>query len=155
MVLPSTGRPHGVPMQGLPQRQGESAETRTEGLPGSPRGDRMAGTRKKVVVDESRLERALYYLAETDQMSAELKADVERKEYLCKLVRSRVFLTSTQGSNEAKRAEAESSEQVQLAEGAKCSAIVAYEKIKARRQTEALIVEVFRTMEASRRAGTI
>ena len=45
---------------------------------------------------------------------------------------------------------------VQKAEDTRAKAIVAYEKVlRAKRQTEALIVEVYRTTEASRRQGAL
>lgn len=106
------------------------------------------------MITEQRLERALSFLASTDETSAELKADVSRKEYLCKLARSRIFLTA-EGSVEHRKATAEVSADVQEAEKDLAGAIVAFEKIRAKRTTEELIVEVWRSVSANRRAGSI
>lgn len=106
------------------------------------------------MITDDRLQRALHYLAETDSPAAEMKADVARKEYLCKLARSRGFLSAS-GSVELRKAEAEVSKGVQDAEQDLADSIVAFEKVKAKRATEELIVEVWRSLSANRRAGNI
>jgi hypothetical protein len=106
------------------------------------------------MISDARLEKALTYLSTTDEQAAELKANVARMEYMCKLARSRQFLTG-EGSVEARKALAEVSDDVQIAEDKLADAIVAFEKIKARRATEELIVEVWRSVGANRRAGNI
>jgi hypothetical protein len=106
------------------------------------------------VIDNERLESALAYLSHTDELSASLKADVARREYACDLARRRVFLLAT-GSIEERKAFAEVHEDVQRAEGQRADAIVAYERIRAKRTTEALIVDVWRSVESSRRAGAM
>lgn len=108
----------------------------------------------KAIISEDRLEKALRYMAETDAPCAAAKGDVERAEYRCKMVRAREFMTA-EGSVEARKAAAEVSDSVQQAETDRCNAIVAFEAIKAKRQTEALIIDVWRTLEASRRHGNI
>jgi hypothetical protein len=107
-----------------------------------------------VRISDDRLEKALKYMATTDESAAELKADVERAEYRCKLARAREFVTAD-GSVEARKAVAEMSESVQQAEDQRCKAIVEFEKVKAKRQTEALIVEVWRTCSANSRQGNV
>lgn len=106
------------------------------------------------MISNDRLEKALTYLSQTDEQSAKLKADVARREYACDLTRRRVFLLAT-GGVEERKAFAEVHEDVQRAESERADAILAYEKIKARRTTEALVVDVWRSIEASRRQGTI
>ena len=105
------------------------------------------------MISEDRLSKALTYLSQTDEPSAELKADVARKEYLCKLARSRAFLLANGTSVEQKKAIAETSTGVSDAEASLADAIVAFEKIKAKRATEELIVEVWRSVNANRRQG--
>ena len=104
------------------------------------------------MISEERLEKALSYLARSDESCAELKGEVCRKEYLCKLARSRGFLVAS-GSVEQRKAEAETSEDVQKAEDELAQAIVVFEKVKAKRQTEELICEVWRSVNANRRQG--
>lgn len=105
------------------------------------------------VISEDRLQKALVFLAESDELSAELKGNVARCEFLAKRVRARKFLLANGGSVESRKAVAEESEEVARAEDDLAKAIVEHEKIRAKRTTEALIVEVFRTLEASRRQG--
>jgi hypothetical protein len=107
------------------------------------------------VISEDRLQKALAYLSTTDEPAAELKAQVARKEYLCKRIRARKFLLANGGSVESKKAVAEDSAEVAEAENELGQAIVAFEKVKAKRATEELIVEVWRSVNANRRAGNV
>lgn len=104
------------------------------------------------MISEERLEKALTFLATTDERSADLKGQVARKEYGAKLARSKIYLVS-EGSVEARKAKAEVSVEVEQAEDELAQAIVEHEKVKAKRATEELIVEVWRSVEASRRQG--
>jgi len=106
------------------------------------------------LISDKRLEQALTYMATTDATAAELKGDVERAEYRCKLARAREFITA-EGSVEARKAAAEMSESVQQVEDERCRLIVEYEKVKAKRQTEALIIDVWRSLNANQRHGNI
>jgi hypothetical protein len=106
------------------------------------------------VISEERLEKALVYLATTDQEAADLKVSYLRQEYAADLARKRIFLLS-EGNNEERKAKAETSAEVQERQTDYFGAIEAYERVKAKRATEELIVEVFRTLEASRRQGRI
>lgn len=106
------------------------------------------------MISEARLEKALTMLATSDEQIAELKADVARKEYLCKMARSREFL-SAEGSVEARKASAEISDSVQLAEDLLSTAIVDFEKLRAKRATEELIVDVWRSLNSARGKGII
>lgn len=106
------------------------------------------------MISEERLQKALTYLAETDEPSALLKADVARKEYACKLGRSIEFIEAN-GSVELRKAVADSSTRVVRAEEELVMAILAYEKIKAKRATQELVVEVWRSLNANRRQGQI
>jgi len=106
------------------------------------------------VISEERLEKAMRFLAETDLQSAELKTQVERKDYLVDLVRKRIFLGVT-GNIEERKAKAEQDPEVQEAHEEYLEAMLEWEKLRAKRATEELIVEVFRTLEASRRQGRI
>jgi hypothetical protein len=106
------------------------------------------------VIQDDRLEKALRYLATTDERCAELKGNVERQDYICKLVRAKEFVSTT-GPVEQRKALTEQSETVQRAEEVRVNAVIAFEKIRAKRQTEALIVEVWRTEQANRRVGNV
>lgn len=106
------------------------------------------------MISEERLSKALTYMAQTDEQAAELKGGVARAEYLCKLARARAFILA-EGSVDLRKALAEKTETVMEAEETLADAIVAFEKIKAKRATEELIVEVWRSVNANRRQGNV
>lgn len=105
------------------------------------------------MISEDRLEKALKYLATTDEECAELKAEVSRREYACKLARARELVLAAGSSVEVRKAIAEQSQSVIDAEDLLANAIVDFEKVKAKRQTEELIVEVWRSVLSARKQG--
>jgi DNA-binding GntR family transcriptional regulator len=106
------------------------------------------------LISEARLEKALSYLASTDEKSARLKTDVARKEYLLELARKKGFLLA-EGNIEERKAHSETSKDVQDAHEAYLDALLEHERVKARRVTEALIIETWRSVKANRRVGNI
>lgn len=107
------------------------------------------------MIGENRLQQALTYLAETDEESAELKGDVARKEYLLERAEARSYLLAKGGTVKEREADAECSQLVLEAQDAHVGAIVKHEAIRAKRATEALIIEVWRSLQANRRAGNV
>lgn len=105
------------------------------------------------MISDDRLQNALTYLAETDEELAQLKANVERAEYLKKRVRAAEFLSAEGKSIEERKAKAEVSKEVEDIEHDYTRALVAFEHIAAKRKTEALIVDVWRSINANRRQG--
>jgi hypothetical protein len=103
-----------------------------------------------MAVDQNRMESAMEYLAETDLPYAEAKTDLLRCEILCKRVRARVFV-SCEGSVEARKAIAEAAQPVLDADDALIAATLAFESLKARRSRAEIVIEVWRSVEASRR----
>ena len=106
------------------------------------------------MISQQRLEKALVFLAETDEPIAEAKGEIQRLENLIKRVNYRLFLSAS-GSVEARKAEAGKSEETARLEEELVSATVKYEGLKAKRETESTVIDVFRTLESSRRKGTI
>ena len=104
------------------------------------------------MIDEARIERALQFLAETDRDYALAKTEVEATSILAKKARARIFLTG-EGSVEARKAEAETHPEVAKADDQYIAALLAFEKLKAQRERAELVIEVWRTLEASRRKG--
>ena len=104
------------------------------------------------MISQQRLEKALTYLAETDEEVAQAKGEILRLENLIKRVNYRLFLSAS-GSVEARKAEAGKSEETARLEEELVSAVVKYESLKAKRDTEAGIIEVWRSLESSRRKG--
>jgi hypothetical protein len=92
----------------------------------------------------------MIFLAETDDSFADAKTDVLRCEILGKRARSRLFV-SAEGSVEMRKAAAEGHSDVILADDALVAATLEYETLKARRSRAEIVIDVFRTLEASRR----
>lgn len=90
------------------------------------------------------------FLAETDDQYAEAKTALLRCEILCKRTRSRVFVTAT-GSVEARKACAEAHQDVIGADDALVAATLDFEGLKARRSRAEILIDVWRSVEASRR----
>jgi hypothetical protein len=116
------------------------------------------------MISDERCSKALHYLATTDEDAAELKTQVARMEYLVELARKRGFLMAegslllmAEGSIsiEARKALAEVSDNVKQAQENYLSALLSFEKIRAKRVTEALIIETWRTVSANQRSGNI
>ena len=92
----------------------------------------------------------MLFLAETDISFAEAKTHLMQTEIMCKRIRSRVFVTET-GSVEARKAAAEVHKDVIEADDGYVAATLEYETVKARRSRAEIVIDVFRTLEASRR----
>lgn len=90
------------------------------------------------------------YLAETDDQYALAKADLLRTEILAKRIRARVFVSES-GSVEARKAAAEAHSEVIEVDDALVQATVTFETLKARRSRAEILIDVYRTLEASRR----
>jgi hypothetical protein len=103
-------------------------------------------------VDQDRMEAALHYLAETDDYFADAKANLLRAEILAKRARAKVILTA-EGSVEVKKATAETHPEVGQADDDLVEAITVFERLKAKRERAVTVIDVFRTLEASRRKG--
>jgi hypothetical protein len=99
---------------------------------------------------QERMESALDYRATTDDQYADLKAHVLRCEIVCKRVRARVFV-GEEGSVDARKAKAEGHGDVIGADEAYVEAVVMFERLKASRETADILIDAFRTVEASRR----
>ena len=106
------------------------------------------------MIEDERCGKALHYLEHTDEDAAELKVQVSRKEYLLDLARRKVYLTAA-GNIEERKAWAEMSDTVKAAHEEYIQAMLEHEKVKAKRLTEALIVEVWRTASVNRRVGNV
>jgi hypothetical protein len=106
------------------------------------------------VISDTQLSDALDFLSRTDHEAAEAKVFAMRKEYLVDLARKQLFLTS-EGNIEIRKATAETSRAVQQSINEYLDATVALERLKARRTTAALRIEVWRTQSANQRQGNI
>lgn len=106
------------------------------------------------MISEDRLQKALTYLAETDQPSAESKARVKALEQRRKTVKGLAFLGSS-GTMAEKEAKAYASQEYQDIVNEYENAVADAELYANKRKTEELIIEVWRSINAGRRKGNI
>jgi hypothetical protein len=93
---------------------------------------------------------AMEFLADTDQPYAEAKTNLLRAEIMAKRARARIFVIGA-GSVEQRKADAESHSEVIAADEGLCSATLEFEALKARRSRAEIVIDVWRSVEASRR----
>lgn len=106
------------------------------------------------MISQERAEKALAYLATTDEKVADAKVEVMKREYHSKLTRAQQFL-GAEGSVEQRKAIAEVSQPVQDAEAESLKAVGVFEHLKAKRATEEWVMEMWRSLNANRRQGNI
>lgn len=105
-------------------------------------------------ISGDRLSRALQYIAETDLEVAEWKGMVLRTEYMAEVSEALVY-KQLEGTVEDRKKGAKCDETVRKAWEEHFQAVVKHEALRARRAREMIVVDLYRTMEASRRAGNI
>ncbi len=106
------------------------------------------------MIDDERVQQAITYLAETDKSAAEAKTDVERQAWRQKQVEAAIYLRS-EGTVENRKAYARTSKELTEAVDCWLKALEKSDAITNKRKTEALIIELWRTEQANRRAGSI
>jgi hypothetical protein len=106
------------------------------------------------MIDDARMEKALDYLARTDEKCAELRSEVLRTEYLAKLKEAGGFLLA-EGTVDERKSTAKVAPEVQSEWDLHFKAVAAYETMRARRERAVLTVEAWRSYSANRRAGNI
>lgn len=102
------------------------------------------------MISNARLEAALTYLAESDLSFSEALVNMDRCERKAKAVREAIFLRE-EGTIPAREAAAGTHTEYLEALGEYHEALGAWDYIKNKRHTEELIVDVWRSIEASRR----
>lgn len=101
-------------------------------------------------ISQDRMEKALAYLATTDEPCASLRADMERAEYKAKRTKAAVFQLS-EGSVAERNATAETAGDTQNAYEQYFTALRDYEAMKNKRSTEEIVIETWRSLNANRR----
>ena len=104
------------------------------------------------MISDERMEKALRFLAETDLSCAEAKANMERAELKAKRIKQTVFLYST-GTAAERNATAEIDDQTVEAFDEYAEAVKAYAAIANKRETEKIVIDVWRSVQANRRQG--
>ena len=105
-------------------------------------------------LNESKVFEILTFLSTTDARFAQAKCDLESAEILRKRVRARQFLEAD-GTAGERQAEAETADDTQAADDAYIAAKLDFEKLKAHRERGEMLIEVWRSLEASRRKGMV
>ena len=98
------------------------------------------------------MEKALAYLATTDEPCADLRADMERAEYKAKRTKAAIFQLS-EGSVAERNAVAETSGDTQEAYEGYFKALRDFEAMKNKRSTEEIVIDTWRSLNANRRQG--
>lgn len=106
------------------------------------------------MISEKRLEQALTYRAQTDEECARLRADMERAEFKAKAIRDATF-KRLEGSVADRTAEASTATPYMDAMEDYFQLLQAYEAMRNKRATEEIVVEVWRSINASRRQGNV
>jgi hypothetical protein len=96
------------------------------------------------------MEAAMDFLATSDDDFGAAKAQLLRSEILAKRVRARVFVAE-EGPIELRKAKAENHPEVIAADEALIGWTLDFEKLKAKRQRAELLIDVWRSVESSRR----
>lgn len=105
--------------------------------------------------DEARVGRALSYLSASDEPWARACAALEAAEMAQKQEREIAFLECDEGTQAVRAAKANTSDKVRLAGKAVETAVFEKELLKARRATAIVVIDVFRSINANRRAGMV
>ena len=108
------------------------------------------------MITENRLEQALKYLSDTDEQSAEANANVKYLDRLLKRKKA-LFITSDKNlkSISAKEQGFYASDIYEKAIDEQFNAEVKASTLENKRDKEILVIDLFRTLEASRRKGNI
>ena len=102
------------------------------------------------MISQDRMEKALVYLATTDDEAAELQANMERLKYKAKAVYDALVAHGSGGLGD-REARAGCAQEYMDAMDAYFAAVAGFNKVRNKRHTEELVIDVFRTLEASRR----
>lgn len=105
------------------------------------------------MISEERAEKALRFLVDTDERCAEAKADMERSEYAYKRAKEMVFIHA-EGTVAERQATAAMHPKVKEAHEHYVGTIAMYSHIANKRDTERIVLDMFRTLSANKRMGS-
>lgn len=109
-----------------------------------------------MLVNEDRVSKAMGFLAESDLQIANLKGNMKRTEYLAEVAESLAYKAmGGDGSVEDRKKAAKVAQPTQEAWETHFKSVVDYEALRARREREVLVVELWRTESANRRQGNV
>jgi hypothetical protein len=106
------------------------------------------------MIKEDRVEKALTFLRKTDELCAKAKALMKGLDDQKKTIHAIQYLKSTGAQGEKDKIALASDEYAAHLDKVK-SSIYEYEELKNRRDTEILVIETWRSMNANQRRGNI
>lgn len=104
------------------------------------------------MISEERAEKALRFLVDTDERCAEAKGEMERAEFAYKRTREALF-SHAQGTVAERQSAAATHPKTVEAHDIYVAAIRTYGFIANKRDTERIVLDVFRTLCANKRTG--
>ena len=104
------------------------------------------------MISDERAEKALRYLVDTDEAAAAAKAEMERAEFAYKRTREAVF-THAQGTVAERQAIAMQHTTTLESHERYVMSISLYNKVNNKRDTERIVLDMFRTLSANKRMG--
>lgn len=107
-----------------------------------------------MVISEQRLEQALTFIAESDLQIGHWRAEVLRSEFLVKSATALAF-KAQEGSIEDRKQSAILTPEVKDANERHFKSVLEYEKLKAQRERQYIVIELYRTMSANLRRGSV
>ena len=105
-----------------------------------------------MTISVERMEKALVYLAETDEPCANLRAEMERAEFRAKATKDALFMR-LEGTVAERTAQAGASEEFAAAMNSYFALMASWEAMRNKRGTEAIVCECWRSLNANRRQG--
>jgi hypothetical protein len=106
------------------------------------------------VITDARAEKAIHYLAETDEAAAIAKVETARLEDEIKATKAAIVLR-VEGSVAVREALAETHENTKAARKEYYDQLLIHERYYNRRKTEERITELWRSVNSNRRHGTV
>lgn len=107
-----------------------------------------------MLINDTRLEKALTKIAQTDELVAQLHADQERAEFRAKAIKDAVFLRS-EGSVAERNAIAGTHPEYSAAMEIYFKALETHEGLRNERSREFTICEIWRSLSSARTKGLI
>ena len=106
------------------------------------------------MIDEKRLTQALQYLASTDEDCATLYAEKEAAEFKAQAIKDTLFM-HLEGSVASRTAEAGTSKVYADAMAEYFNASRKFKAMENKRKTQTIVIDTWRSLNASRRTGNI
>ena len=105
-------------------------------------------------ISAERMEKALVYLAETDEPCANLRADMERAEFRAKATKDAIY-KRLEGTVADRTAEAGAHPEYAAAMEKYFGFLSAWEHVRNKRSTESIVIDAWRSLNSSRTKGII